>query len=327
MTARPALCSGAGRVLRSPAGRIAVGVALLGLLAAEVEWDQVATLVAGAGPAGLAGALGLLLATRVVTAAKWRVLMQARALPAGFGRLLAIVWVSNFLGAVLPTAIGGDAVRMWSVARASERPADAVATVLVERLTGFTALVLLAVAGALASLAGPLGAVLAPAVLVPAAAILAALGLLWSAAGRALTRGLAGRLPRRWGRDFLGRLDDATRAFNHHPGPLAIALALAGVVQCCRVWSIVLVAAALGVGLASGEALAVLPPALFVGMLPVSVGGLGVREGGLVVMLGLAGVSASPAFAIAIIWRLLGLLSNLPGGLLLLAGSRPSPAR
>src|SRR3989338_8699548 len=113
-------------------------------------------------------------------------------------------------------------------------------------------------------------------------------------------------------------------------------LALSFVVQLNRVASVLCLARALGVSLFFGEALVLVPSAMFIAMLPISVGGLGLHEGAFIVLLGLADIGRSAAFGVALLSRLVTLTSNLPGAVLFrleglgraAAGSRaPTPAR
>ncbi len=87
-----------------------------------------------------------------------------------------------------------------------------------------------------------------------------------------------------------------------------------------------LVARAIGLDVGLLECLALVPLALLVAMLLVSIGGWGVREGAFVAAFGLVGVPACDAFGLSVIFGLAVIVAELPGGLvwLLMGASAPS---
>ena len=61
-------------------------------------------------------------------------------------------------------------------------------------------------------------------------------------------------------------------------------------------------------------------------VLPISISGVGVREGGLALLLAPYGVPAEKAVAIGLLWFLLNILCGLAGGLMFLADRKPAPS-
>jgi uncharacterized membrane protein YbhN (UPF0104 family) len=74
--------------------------------------------------------------------------------------------------------------------------------------------------------------------------------------------------------------------------------------------------------IALGWALVLFPGVLLVSMLPISLGGWGVREHAMVVAFGLVGVPADAALSASILYGLCLLIASLPGGVLWLAERR-----
>ena len=62
------------------------------------------------------------------------------------------------------------------------------------------------------------------------------------------------------------------------------------------------------------------PIVIFLGLLPISVGGLGVPQAGFVYFLGTVGVGAEEAFAMSMLTYVLSMISTLPGAWLYLVG-------
>ena len=82
----------------------------------------------------------------------------------------------------------------------------------------------------------------------------------------------------------------------------------------------------LGVQLRFLDCLVLLPPVFLIAMLPISVAGWGVREGLVIVALGLAGVPPSSSLAISVCFGLGLIVISLPGGILWLFSKRSEPA-
>ena len=68
----------------------------------------------------------------------------------------------------------------------------------------------------------------------------------------------------------------------------------------------------------------IMPIVGFISVLPSTPNGIGIAEGGLVLLLTQGGASVSEALALALVMRALSILVTLPGGLLLATGGLPS---
>jgi len=261
----------------------------------------------------VAWAWALLLASRLVTVIKWDALLRAKGMAFPYGYLLRVVWVSNFLGHFLPGAIGGDNIRMFTVARQVDRAPDAVSTVLMERITGTVSLAALAVCGGCWSFFRWGRSEILLALTLPVGLLVAGLVLLWTPIGEQWMGWGLRRLEGLPGHRFLAELHEAVRSFRDDPGPVSLSLGLSLVNQLLRVGSVFLCAQALRLPLGFGETLVLVPAILFISMLPITVAGLGVREGAFILLLRLADVGTAAAFGLSLVHRLAQIASNLPG--------------
>jgi uncharacterized membrane protein YbhN (UPF0104 family) len=85
------------------------------------------------------------------------------------------------------------------------------------------------------------------------------------------------------------------------------------------------IARALGVALPMSVWFAVVPLVTLAMVVPLSINGVGVREGGLAFLLKSSGISTDAAVAIGLLWFLATILTGLIGGVLfLLDRSRPA---
>ncbi len=78
-----------------------------------------------------------------VRAARWQTLLQGLGLNPGFWRLTGLYYAGAFFNTFLPTGFGGDVVRVLEVGR-DVKPADGLATVIIDRASGLFVLFVLA---------------------------------------------------------------------------------------------------------------------------------------------------------------------------------------
>ncbi len=292
-----------------------VAVSLVGLavvLLTGVDLDEVVQELVGMNWGLFLTALALFVSGALVRAYRWGALVWALDVPATWGRLVALYFVGAFFSQFLPTGVGGDAVKIYELARDDQKAASAISSVLVDRFVGLFvlfAMALLALAGGY-ELVEPRERLL---IAVVFGGSLAAVALLlqrtWiEAAGQRL--GLARLLGRiKILRDLYGSV--------HLYGPAALLKATAASV----VWNLILIGGYYLLGLAVGLELGLWHYFLFVpiisaGLLIPSVGGLGVREGITVILFTQVGVPEPQAKALALAYLVLIWINALVGGII-----------
>jgi uncharacterized membrane protein YbhN (UPF0104 family) len=136
---------------------------------------------------------------------------------------------------------------------------------------------------------------------------------------------LALRLPRaasNVAESLLGSL----RRYARHDRQLASVLGCSVGVQVLRIMQAYLLGRALGISAPLDTYFAFVPLILLVMLLPVTFDGLGTSQAAFVWFFGRAGVTPAAAFALSVLFVGLGIVGNLPGGLLYVFGAR-APAQ
>lgn len=285
----------------------------------ESDWSYVVASVA------------IFVATTWLMTWRWWVLLEARGVHESYRWLLRMYFVSNAAGQVLPTAVGGDAVRIIEHAR--RRPdvrATAAGAVVMERILG--AVITVALVGlALAVAAGRYEGVRFLVLLeVVCLAIIVIFGILLFS--RRLGRHLEKRLFPLGRRVKLEQpllsLYRTMHEYRNEPRVLLGVLGVTLVAQSARIVAIWLCGEAVGIDV-SPVVYAILGPLLFfVQMVPFTLNGLGVREAFFVGFLGRFDVEPEAAFAAGFLFFAVSIASALPGGLILLWQSvRPAFVR
>ncbi|MGZ4397986.1 MAG: lysylphosphatidylglycerol synthase transmembrane domain-containing protein [Gaiellaceae bacterium] len=301
------------RLLRVLATLIVTGACTAYILW-KIDLGQTAHVLGSTRLGWFALSVGIMVASVWPMAWRWRRLLAARGIHERLRWLVRAYFTSYAVGQVLPTALGGDPMRMFETSRRHPGFGGPIAgSVLLERAMGGVATLILAAAGfALALGRYDIGAYLWVEAFFVVAAIAAGV-LLFARRARILFVPLA-RLLR------LVRLEKPARelylglhAYRRHGRLMAWMLALTIVVQSVRILAIWSAAKAAGVDL-SARPFYVMGPLLFlVQLVPFTVNGLAVRESFFVSFLGQLGVGADAAFASGFLFFLVTVALSLPG--------------
>lgn len=237
---------------------------------------------------------------------RWQVVARAIGSSTGKMHLTRIFWIGMLFNQVLPSASGGDAVRVALVWRAGIALAKATSGVILERLAVLLTLVsLVVVLQPLCLPHFPLpGGFLGPRLLLAGGA--GCLTVLFCA-DRVISR-----LPHWRVLELLGELSgDSRKTYLGRTSPYLVGW--------CLLTHLNLAFASLWLGRAVDlplvflDYLALIPIVTLVTTLPVSIGGWGIREGATVVLFGKMGVDSHHSLAFSILFGLSLVLVSLPG--------------
>jgi glycosyltransferase 2 family protein len=305
------------RLVRVAATLIVTGLCT-GYLLWKIDLSETVETVGEAHVGYLLGAAAIMLGTVFPMAWRWQLLLAARGITDRLGWLFRAYLVSYAAGQILPTAVGGDAVRIYEGTRRHPgRGGDMAGSVLLERALGGAATLALAAVGFLLAIGRyDVGVYLwIEAVFVVGTV---ALGLLFFS--RSARRPLARAVPllRRLRIERpLRALYEGVHAYRAHPRLLLNVTAITLVLQAIRVLAIWLAARSAGVEL-SPRIYYVMGPMLFLVLLaPFTLNGLAVREAFFVSFLGTVGVDPEAAFATGFLFFLVTIAIAAPGGLIL----------
>ena len=308
--------------LAVPLGRLAATVVMLLWLSRHVHLSQLR--IPGWRPmtlVWLGAALAVTLLGIVLSALRWQRVLAALELPAPVPILLRHYLASLFVGNFLPTTIGGDVLRVKRLTDDNSDAPGTVASVVLERLTGWLVLPLLTIIaltvnpGLRRVAPGPAGTALTVALgtLALLATLLVAASSPW--VGRRLD-GNAG-----W-RRFTGAVHLGLDRVRHNPA-LAFEIFTVGFAyQLAVMLAAFLAAKTLGLTVGWTAILAFFPVVAIVQVLPLTVGGLGTREAALVFFLHPLGVAQADAVALGLLVYFVNLGVSLLGAPAFAIGSR-----
>lgn len=270
----------------------------------------------------LGAAIALHIFAVVAGTLRWRALLRARGISLPLPILLRSFLVGRFIGAFTPSTTGLDGYRALDVARRTGETAASASVIVVEKLVGLVAMASVCAVLLPFGLAERLGAPGLAAALAMAGGAGAGLYVLSSPArAQRVARALPGPLGARGEKIARGLAGAGLGA-----GTITRSLALGMATHVCLSATFAATARALGVGLSLGELLGIGNAIVIAVLLPVSVGGVGVREGAAVALFTGAGVVTTDAVLVALLSYLTGQVPALLGGLLLLGPGAPGDA-
>ena len=302
--------------------RVSLTLLVTGLCLAYLIWKidlgKTLRVIADANPWYLALALALMLLTVLPMAWRWQLLLRAKGVDDTIRWLTRAYFVAYAAGQILPTSVGGDAVRIYETARRHPGHGDTgAATVLLERAIGGAATLVLAAVGFLLAVGHyDVGAYLWIEAFFVVATIIFGFLLFSRRVRPLLAHGRRVLAPLRLDR-IVAQVYSALHSYRENVGVLVGVAAITLGVQAVRVLAIWFSGKAVGIDL-SPRPYYVMGPLLFLVMLvPFTVNGLAVRESFFVSFLGGVGVDADRAFAAGFLFFVVTVVMAAPGALIL----------
>ena len=296
-------------------GTLLLTGAAVAYLVWKIDLGTTVDVLRNADVAWFALAVGIMVGTVPALAFRWGRLLRAHGVSEPLSWLTRAYFVAYTAGQILPTSLGGDAVRVVETVRRNPgRTAVVSGTVVLERGLGGAATVFLGAIGFGLSVGRyDVGGYLwLEGVFVFGTMLLAF--VFFARSARPLLRLAQPVLERLRLARPLRAFYEAIHAYRARPRLLYGVLALTFVVQTVRVLSIWATARAVGIELGV-RIYYVMGPLLFLVLLvPFTLNGFAVREAFFVSFLGGLGVGADQAFAAGFLFFLLTAVLALPGG-------------
>jgi uncharacterized protein (TIRG00374 family) len=299
--------------------RLSISVILLLLLFKfnHIDAHRLSESIKNANRPILALAFFISLVSYVLCFYRWKMLLEAVNINLPFKRLIGSFCGGIFFSLFLPSAIGGDFARSIDLAKHTNRPREVVATVLLDRLSGYVGLAIIALFSAF------LGRRLIKnesIVLISVAIIIAILiiilsvlfnNLLFSKVNKLLASPKRGRA-----REAIKNLHEELYIFKQHKKVILNNLLLSLLIQVISPLAFYVTALSLHIKKEIIYYFIFLPIIGAVTLLPISMGGFGVRENTAVIFFAKAGVDQTSAGAISLLNSFFILVYGLIGGLI-----------
>jgi uncharacterized protein (TIRG00374 family) len=260
----------------------------------------------------LCGALGT-----VFRVLRWRLILEYDDLDIGLVRLLALYYIGIFYNMLLPGSISGDTVRAYKTTKEEGNSVKLFASVPLERISGLIALLVTGVVGFL-TVYDRFAMSIQLQFLVTLGALTAILFLLISEIGQSIVVFVATRTPYIRSLDLETKIEKFAGSLRNirdrklFVGTLVYSMLFIAV----SLLTVYFTGRALGVTVPLLYLAAVIPTTRLLTQLPLSVGGLGIREGLYVYFFGIVGISAETSVLIGLVGITIQYVFAITGGVL-----------
>lgn len=297
--------------------KAAITAALLYFAIGRTNFDVLAERFGRLDPVWIAAALAAVAVQTLFLALRW----QAIAISCGAALPLRLAYgytmMSIFFGQVLPTTVGGDAVRVWLLARNDAKWSVATYSVLIDRfigVLGLAVMVIVCLPWSLALIQNPVGR--SALLLIGFGSVAAALAFI------VLGNMQSAFLQRFWPVRHLMKLAVTVKKLflTSTTGASTMVLSLLSHVLTSTIaWC---AAHAASASFEFTQSLLLIPPIMLISTVPISIAGWGVRETALILAFGYAGLPASDALLVSILFGAAMFAFGVAGGgLWLLSGA------
>lgn len=258
---------------------------------------------------------------QLVSTKRWQILLRARGIETGFPRLFELYMIGMFANNFLPGAVGGDAVKAIGLYRDNQKSDVAIASVFLERFLGLAALGTLGLVASIPILVQQNTDLVVLLSTVGVAGLIALIGLFvwYPPLSNPIASWLKNNRFEKIG-TFLHNLLVATQLYWSQKRALLSAFTLSVIIQAMIGLYYLFAALATGLVLPFEYFFAFLPAITLVSMIPISIGGLGVREATMIFLFAHVGVSNADILTISLIIHALNTLLSFAGGGLLMRG-------
>jgi len=306
--------------------RFLISFGLLGLILYKVDLKPLAEIGATANVPLVALAFVMIFVDQVVTALAWGKMLHAANYPIPYKDMIRVTLASDFIGLAVPSGMGPDMVRVVGLSRYIESPSHALSSLFAFRVMGLGQTITIA-AVVMAFFSGNLPDD-------PMFGLLRILVILLFIAGFTcfvfmgrIERALESFAPRTRLEPLMIKVRDLYSTFLfylRHKDALVAAFLGAFYVQMAKILSIYVIAMALGLDVSVFAFFVLVPVINMLILLPVSMAGLGVREGGYVLLFGHMGLGAAQCLTMSLLGFAVNMLVVCAGGIVYLFSGFPN---
>ncbi len=279
-----------------------LSLAILGYLFYRVDFSQFIEPLASIKPEWALLAFALVVVDQVVVGVVWRNMLLTKGHNVPLGDTMRIIFASDFLGIALPSSVGSDVVKMVGLSKYIKNGAEAMSSMVALRASGIIILFSMAAVTAFLfsdtlpdkEIAGIITTFLLIGFVLGVAGLLLARPILGVIKGTLLKFGLESLHTK------LKETYDAFVMYVKHKDTMFMLLVAGIFLQVSKIIFSYLISLALGMDVTLVAFFIFVPIITAITMVPVSVAGVGVREGGYVLFFQYAGVAESEALALSL---------------------------
>lgn len=255
----------------------------------------------------------LIVFNQSVSSYRWSVILK-KDLDVSYLRLLSIYFVGMFFSNFLPTMVGGDIVKGYYLYKYSRKGDVAIASIFMDRYSGFAALMVITSLTLIPGYALIKGTSLPGFFALLIGSFVAMSLVIWVGPLHAGAMRLANKVHFYGINNKIDTLYKVLMSYKRHPGILVKAFICSLVVQCGVMIGYYVLGMGLGMDIPLAYYFLFIPLTTVIAMLPISLSGLGIREGAFVFLFTMAGATKEQALTLSLLWFAIGVFVSVIGG-------------
>jgi uncharacterized membrane protein YbhN (UPF0104 family) len=301
--------------------KAAISILLLYLSLRSVNLAALGERLSRLNPAWIAAALLLQALQVALQALRWHTIVRHCGTELAAPAALRINFIAQFFNQVLPSTVGGDAARIWLLARAGSGWAAATYSVLIDRIAGIFALAIIVIAclpWTLALVADPIARAIM--LLIGAGAV--AGGAVFIMIGRLRWPLLERFAPSR----HLVEISRTAWRLCRSATSASTVFILSFAIHFLTITSAWCIAQSVGAAASFMLLLFLIPPVVLIATVPISIAGWGLREGSMIVAFSYAGLAAGDGLIVSVLIGLTAFAIGAAGGIIWILSDARMPA-
>ncbi|MFQ5353571.1 MAG: lysylphosphatidylglycerol synthase transmembrane domain-containing protein [Thermodesulfobacteriota bacterium] len=250
---------------------------------------------------------------QAVSAFRWSIILK-KDVDVPYRKLLAIYFIGMFFNNFLPTMVGGDIIKGLYLYRESGKGGVSVASIFMDRYSGFSALIIITTVALITGYALIKDTALPGFFFLLVGGYTAASLVIWVGPLHSWAMKIFARIHFYGINHKIDALYKTLMGYKGHKDILVKILLISFVVQAGVIVGYYILARSLGIEVRLAYFFFFIPLATAITMVPITVGGLGIREGAFVYLFTMVGATKAQAISLSLIWYAVMVAVSMIGG-------------
>ncbi|MBI5970730.1 MAG: flippase-like domain-containing protein [Deltaproteobacteria bacterium] len=294
--------------------KIAVSAVILYALFSKIDlrvfWDTAASVP----PYAIVAVAFLFIGTQGVSTLRWSIILK-KDMDVSYFRLLSIYFIGMFFNNFLPTMVGGDIVKGYFLYKSSQRGDISFASIFMDRYSGFTALMAVTALALIPGYALIKGTGLAAFFILLFGGFVCASLVIWVGPLHTWAMRLLAKVHFYGINKKIDTFYNVLMGYKDYPDVLVKIFICSVFVQTGVIAGHYFLGRQLGMRVGIGYFFLFIPLTTVISMLPISLSGLGIREGAFIFLFTRVGAAKEQAIALSLMWFAIMAIVSIVGGL------------
>lgn len=297
--------------------KLTFSISIIIFITSKIDWTSFVETLKNAKLVLLGLAFFLIFVERFWSVLKWKFLLNSQNISISVWRLFCIYFIGNFLGLFLPSSLSTDVVRGYYLSKKITNYAISGASVVMDRMMGLYSLLFFCLVAVVWYRVTLDPSIVYSILTITFASIMAGIIAQHEVVPNFLEKYIPFFSKNHIGRNLIS-IHRAFLSFKSYPLVMLQAFCYSIILQIIRIVTIYITSTALGVEAEFMFFFLIVPITMVVIMVPISISGLGVREGSFAALFALVGIPLNDSFAISSINSIMIIIVSMLGGFIYL---------